>query len=356
MIDLFEKMKSPPFGVREGLCPLLLSVFTVIHEQDVAFYDQGCFMKQVNGQDFLRLIKAPENFEIQYCRIAGVRTLVFERIFKILNPDKDPKSFDMLDIVRPLCVFAAQLPDFAKKTNRLSKMALLVRDALLRAEEPSILLFKTLPEACGCDSFEADTQPSLQDVDQFVLGLKNSIEELRVAYPQLLQKMQNEIQNSLDRQGDIVAAREGLANSARRIQASVKDPQLKAFCFRLTDQALNEELWIEAIGSFLCSKPPSKWIDSDIMHFEDELHRKARQFLRVESTLFDHNDDATDLHAMRVSITSRDGSEVDKIIRLDDADLDQISLLEKKFRTFLSENSKLAMAAATRVIMDQLQR
>lgn len=355
VIDLFEKMKSPPFGVREGLCPLLLAVFTVIHEQDVAFYDQGCFMKQINGQDFLRLIKAPENFEIQYCRIAGVRTLVFERLFKILNPGKDPKSFDMLDIVRPLCVFAAQLPDFVKKTSRLSKMTLRVRDSLLRAEEPSTLLFQTLPEACGCDSFEADTPPSLQNVEQFVLGLRNSIEELRVAYPQLLQKMRIEVQNSLDRHGDINTARESLSNSARRIQASVKEPQLKAFCLRLADQALNEELWVEAIGSFLCSKPPSKWIDSDIVQFEDELHRHARQFLRVESTLFDHNDEATDQHAMRVSITCRDGSEVDKIIRLDDADLNQIGLLEKKFQIFLSENPKLAIAAATRVIMNQLQ-
>ena len=133
---LFSEMKSKPYGVRDGLCPLLLAVFAVIHEQDVAFYDQNSFMKQVSGQEFHRLIKAPENFEVQYCRIAGVRTVVFEQLFKVLHPEKKPKSIDLLDVVRPLCVFAAQLPDFAKKTTRVSRMASSVRDALVRAEEP----------------------------------------------------------------------------------------------------------------------------------------------------------------------------------------------------------------------------
>ena len=157
---LFGEMKFQPYGVRDGLCPLLLAAFAVIHEQDVAFYDQNSFLKQVTGQEFHRLIKAPENFEVQYCRIAGVRTVVFEQLFKVLHPDKKPKTVDLLDVVRPLCVFAVQLPDFAKKTTRVSRTASSVRDALVRAEEPATLLFQTLPEACGCDHFEADAPPS----------------------------------------------------------------------------------------------------------------------------------------------------------------------------------------------------
>jgi len=285
--DLFIKMKTQPYGVREGLCPLLLAVFAVIHEQDVAFYDQGSFMKQVTGQDFHRLIKAPENFELQYCRIAGVRTVVFEQLFRVLNPDKAPKSIDLLDVVRPLCVFAAQLPEFAKRTARISQTASQVRDALIRAEEPATLLFQTLPEACGCEHFEADDPPSQQKVKRFVERLRDSIEELRAAYPHLLQRMGDEVQNCFNRLGSLDGVRAELAFSASRVLASVKEPRLKAFCLRLADQGLEDNLWIEAMGSFICSKPPSKWIDYDISNFEDELRSCARQFFRVESTLFD---------------------------------------------------------------------
>lgn len=117
VISLFAEMRSQPYGVRDGLCPLLLAAFAVIHEQDLAFYDQNSFMKQVTGQEFHRLIKAPENFEVQYCRIVGLRTVVFEQLFKVLHPDKKPKSIDLLDVVRPLCIFAAQLPEFAKRPH-----------------------------------------------------------------------------------------------------------------------------------------------------------------------------------------------------------------------------------------------
>ena len=301
--DLFAEMKSQPYGVREGLCPLLLAVFAVIHEQDVAFYDQSSFMKQVTGQDFHRLIKAPENFEVQYCRIAGVRTVVFEQLFKVLHPDRKPKSIDLLDVVRPLCVFAAQLPDYAKKTARVSRMASLVREALVRAEEPATLLFQTLPEACGCEHFEADAPPSQQKVKRFVERLRDSIEELRAPYPQLLQKMKDELQNCFSKPGSLDAVRADLVQSASRLLAAVKEPRLKAFCLRLTDQELEDDQWIEAVGSFLCSKPPSKWIDADLSQFEDELHRCARQFFRVESTLFDQSTQLAGSHAMRISIT-----------------------------------------------------
>jgi len=353
--DLFMEMKSQPYGVREGLCPLLLAVFAVIHEQDVAFYDQGSFMKQVTGQDFHRLIKAPENFEVQYCRIAGVRTVVFEQLFRVLNPDKAPKSIDLLDVVRPLCVFAAQLPEFAKKTARVSRTASQVRDALIRAEEPATLLFQTLPEACGCEHFEADDPPSQQKVKRFVERLRDSIDELRAAYPQLLQKMKNEIQSCFNRPGSFDTVRSELAPSTNRVQASVKDPRLKAFCLRLADQGLEDDPWLEALGSLLCSKPPSKWIDHDISQFEDELHRCARQFFRVESTLFDQSAEPAGSHAMRVSITCQDGTEVDKIVRLKEGELKKVAVLEEKIHSVLGEDSRLGLVAATRAIMRQLQ-
>jgi hypothetical protein len=352
--SLFSEMKSQPFGVRDGLCPLLLAVFAVIHEQDVAFYDQNSFVKQVTGQEFHRLIKAPENFEVQYCRIAGVRTVVFEQLFKVLHPEKKPKSIDLLDVVRPLCVFAAQLPECTKKTARVSRSASSIRDALMRAEEPATLLFQTLPEACGCDHFEADASPSPAKVKKFVERLRDGIEELRATYLQLLRTMKDEFQACFNRSGDLESARTAVAHSANRVLATVKEPRLKAFCLRLVDQGLDDDQWIESMGSYLCSKPPSKWIDNDLSQFEDELHRCARQFFRVESTLFDEKTEPAGSQAMRVSITCQDGSEVEKVVRLSEGELKTVANLEEKIRRVLGDDNRLGLVAATRIVRDQL--
>jgi hypothetical protein len=109
------------------------------------------------------------------------------------------------------------------------------------------------------------------------------------------------------------------------------------------------------MGSFLCSKPPSKWIDNDLSQFEDELHRCARQFFRVESTLFDQSAEPAGSQAMRVSITCQDGSEVDKVVRLNDGELKKVTALEDKIRLVLGEDSRLGLVAATRAIMTQMQ-
>lgn len=355
--DLFEEMKSPPFGVRDGLCPLLFAIFIVVHEQDVALYDGGSFMKQVVGQDLHRLIKATENFEVQYCRIAGVRTIVFEQLFKVLHPDKKPaKSIDLLDVVRPLCVFAAQLPDFAKKSARISKIATAVRDSLVRAEEPATLLFQSLPEACGCEPFDADASPSSQRVKRFVERLRDAIEELRAAYPQLLQKMREEFLLCFNRPGTVEAGagRASVEQSANRVLASVKEPKLKAFCLRLVDRGLDDEQWIESLGSYLCSKHPSKWLDNDLSQFEDELHRYARQFFRVESTVFDGSDLTEGTQAMRVSITRQDGSEIDRVVHLDQSEVKRVTELEDSIRTLFGKDGRLGLIAATRAIWSQL--
>jgi hypothetical protein len=353
--ELFSMMKSHPFGVRGGLCPLLLAVFAVIHEQDVAFYDEGSFLKQVTGDDFQRLIKAPENFEIQYCRITGVRKVVFEHLFKVLNPGRESETIQLLDVVRPLCVFAAKLPDYAKRTRRVSQMAIQVRDALLKAEEPSTLLFQTLPDACGCEPFEADTPPSPQKVKRFVDRLRECIDELRASYPDLLKRMKEELQHCFNRPGDFGKVRAELAQSGTRLLTSVQEPRLRAFCIRLTDHGLEDDQWIEAMGSFLCSKPPAKWVDQDIQKFEDELHRCARQYFRVENILFVQPSDVAGGHAMRVAITLQDGSEVEKVVYLDASEETNAAELEDSIRKLIAGSGRVGLAAATRVIRTQLE-
>ena len=168
--------------------------------------------------------------------------------------------------------------------------------------------------------------------------------------------MREEIQNCVNRPGSIDTVRAELAFSANRVQASVKEPRLKAFCLRLADQALEDDPWVEAVGSFLCSKPPSKWIDQDISQFEDELHRCARQFFRVESTLFDQSAEPAGSHAMRVSITCQDGTEVDKVVRLSDGELTKVVELEEKINAVLSDDRRLSLNAAMRVVRALLLR
>lgn len=354
---LFDKLRLPPYGVREGLAPLFLAVFAAIQERDVAFYADGSFLRNVTGYEFQRLIKTPETFEVQLCRVTGLRAVVFERLSRLLGPEPTGrKKADILDVVKPLCVFAAQLPAYTHRTGSLSDDARCVRDALLSAEDPAKLLFSSLPAACGLAPFLPDEAASASRVRQFVDRLKSTMDELRGAYPSLLERIKGDLLAAFDRPGTWEEAREAIADTADRLLVAVNETRLKSFCMRLADRRLGDQEWLESIASLLCAKPASKWADIDVRRFADELNQLAHQFKRVESTSFTPRAKGGEVQvAMRVAITSRDGSEVERVVYLDPSEETRVAELEAKFDELLGDGGRLGIVAATRAIWGRLR-
>lgn len=348
--DLFAELRRRPYGVRDGLAPLLFAVFAVVHEQNLAFYEGGAFLRHLSGEEFLRLIKVPESFEVQYCRIAGVRAVVFEKLLKLLHPEEPPpRRPDILDVVRPLCQFAAQLPAFTHRTATLSAEAASVREALLHAEEPAALLFKQLPKACGFQEFQSDRAPSGAEVRRFVDVLKRALAELKAAYPDLLQRMEAALVAAFDRPAAFEEVRRALAAVAGKLLVAVAEPRLKAFCFRLADTTLPESAWVESLGSLLCAKPPSKWIDLDLEFFQQELKRFARQFQRVEAMSFDILKDK-ERSAIRVAVTQQDGVEVDQVLYVASEEEAKATEIEALIGGILEKTKRVGLVAASRAL------
>ena len=172
--ELFAALKKPPFGVREGLIPLLLAIYFVAHRQDLAIFEEGTFLREVRGDDFYRLIKAPEYFEIQHSAIEGVRASVFDRLISVLGIQQtsDEQNSRILDVVQPLCNFVVQLPEYVHNTQKLSQEAIVVRDKLMLAQEPAPLLFRDLPIACGHPPFDVTASIDDDCVQDFAEQLK----------------------------------------------------------------------------------------------------------------------------------------------------------------------------------------
>ncbi len=354
--DLFAAVRRPPFGIRDGLIPLLFAAFAAVHEQDVAFFEEGAFLSHVGGREFQRLVKAPERFEVQFCRLAGVRAAVFEKVFQLLRPGQTrlPKS-DILDVVRPLCEFAAQLPVYTHRTGSLSAHAGAVREALLQAEEPAVLLFTQLPEACEVGSLDSSDSVSRPIVEQFVDRLRSALDELRLAYPMLLERIKDDVMAAFDRPGRLGEVRDAIGATARRLLVAVTDPRLKAFCLRLNDDGLGEREWLEALGSFVCSKPPAKWSDGDARSFREELGRLTMHFRRVESAAFPGGDDVS-FEAVRFAVTRRDGQEVEQILYVGPDEEERAHELEAQILLLLRAEKRVGLMAASRAMWHCLER
>ena len=313
--ELFADIRIPPYGIRDGLIPLLLAIYYVAHRQDIAIFEDGTFLREVRGDDFYRLVKAPEYFEIQHSAIEGVRATVFDRLINVLGIQQtsDGQDSRILDVVQPLCNFVVQLPEYVHNTKELSQKAIDVRDLLMSAGEPAPLLFRGLPIACGSSPFDVTESIDDNRVQDFAEKLKIYLGELRDSYTELLERLKFTVFEMFDvgggSQGRIL-----LKKRADTLRVSVTETQLKALCGRLSDNKLSETKWIESVASFVASKPPSYWVDSDEQVFRRELETLASRFKHVESIYFGGHGIPDGSEGIRLSITHTDGNERAEVV------------------------------------------
>lgn len=354
--DIFEALRSKPFGVRDGMIPVLLAVFIVMNEQAVALYEDGSFIPRITGSNYLRLIKAPETFEIQYYPITTLRTSLFSKLAQELGFAKtDNAHTDLLDVVKPLFAFMSKLPDYVLNSNSLNPVTQRVRNILRTTGDPVNLLFMDLPKACDIgDLNNGDLGP--EAIDAFSSRLKDAIDELRQHYPALLHRLLEELIKQFELKGSFEKNRSALAKRAAALVPFVTEIRLKSYCLRLADLNLTPDQWAESLANLLCSMPATKWREKDIHKFDQEIHHLTQQFLRVEATVYNKTLETSNAISVRVSLTKPDGQERDQVIHLTDAEAEIAKKLEKELQKLLEAQGQVGIAAASSVLWKMLSQ
>lgn len=351
--DLFAELRKPPIGARDGVLPLMLSVFCVAEAQHVAIYEDGAFLHEIGGAEFARLVKVPESFQLQYCKLSGVRSEVFNHLLKLVDSDVDKsRDPDLIDVVKPLCQFAASLADYSRNTTSLSKQTLAVRDALLNATEPATLLFEDLPAACGLPRIPVRKRSASPDVKQYVRALKRALGELRSAYPSLLTRIEGAIAESFGAASNHEELRAALEMKSNDLSVHVTEPTLKAFCLRLADSQLSRDTWLESVGSLVVAKPPRRWHDADESRFSESLGDLVSRFQQTASLAFSKNSDGCQT-SMRLSILQASGVEESRVMSVPDQSK-QATALRKKMERLFDDAPHLALAVASQLMLEHL--
>ncbi len=147
-----------------------------------------------------------------------------------------------------------------------------------------------------------------------------------------------------------------LAQRAEAVAMKVAEPRLKAFCLRLIDPALSQNEWLEALGSFVCSKIPASWIDIDEHRFEIELNQLCTWFRRVEVTLFNENRLGNGSSAIRVAVTQSSGKEIDRVLYVSSEEEEEITRIQEEIMNLLMYNRRAGLIAASRAFLQILSQ
>ncbi|KQN82918.1 hypothetical protein ASE90_09120 [Sphingomonas sp. Leaf67] len=330
--DLYALVEGRPWGVRRGLSPLLLAITLVAAGHRVALFERGTYCTKLDGAAFMRILKAPENFALQWVSLEGVRADVFHRLTVLL--DRVPEESGLRLVVDPLIRFGVDLPFHVQHSSALGPQAKAVRRALSQARSPIDLIFADLPAACGVEPFAPSAQPDAERAADFVSRLNDAVEQLRGCYPTLLEGMRSETLSALG-----APDRAALAERAAALGFRIKGQALKTFALRLADTGQGEDQWTEALGGAVLGKPPVRWLDHDVDIWRSQLAELAAHFLRVEAAAFGETE--TMRNAVRVSLTRVDGEERAVIVdvgQLDEAQSEAMGAIER-----LAEGANLSL-------------
>ena len=350
--EIFTNLSRPPYGIREGLQPFVVAIYLAINHQRVALYEDGTYLNEVGGEAFLRMMKEPQYFAMQYCELDTVRAEVLNGLLqRLMFHPKDSNHTDILDLLRPLMTLVARdVPDFSRKTKALSATAAGVRTALLNAREPVRLVFTLLPEACGYAQIESE---GFSETKAFAGKLKEALHEIRQAYPELLVRLTKAIYAAFGvKQAE--NGRQHIMDRAQQLGAAVTDPTLKAFALRLSDSTLDDRLWIESIANLLARKSPERWTDTDEVEFNHQLQMASSRFRRTELALIGTTKKLNG-HACRIALTKSDGTELGELIHWDAMEDQEIGPVQSQIEDILAKHGKAGMAAAMLAIWQRLE-
>lgn len=266
--EIYDVWRKPPFGVKEGLLPILALSYFLAHRSEMALYVEGSFAPDLSDAGVDEWLQDPTRVAWKAVRIdATAKQLLSALSSKLESVLNRPVAPDPLDSARGLVAFTLSLPPWVQRTLHLSERAKLVRGLLLRASDPVKVIFSDLPELLGT-----------HDATKLVQAISEVMTELNGAYSSALFNIHEKLLHAIDHSGPLSSLRA----RAQVVQGISGDFKLDAFASRLTEYAA-EATDVEGLVSLAVSKPAKDFTDHDMDQGMLQLAKWALDFRRVEA-------------------------------------------------------------------------
>ena len=279
--ELFDEWRKPPFGVKDGMMPLLAVAFVLSQRDKIAVYRDGIFRAKFNDVDVDYLAKDPAFIQLRWMHLGDISRRLLSGMAEVVRDlDKSNKlvHLEPIDVGRGLVAIYDQLPKWTERTMRLSANAVNIRDLFKRAHDPNQFLFDDIPGTLGEDvSLASD-----KDLRRVIERVREGLEELVQAYPSMLQRLRDLMLVELQVPNVSSQSLAELRERAENISQLAGDFRLDAFVGRLSQYDGSDECF-EGIASLAANKPPRDWVDPDLDQAAIELADMAQKFLRAET-------------------------------------------------------------------------
>ncbi|RRA23387.1 ATP-binding protein [Burkholderia cepacia] len=267
--DVYALWGAPPFGMKQGIQPVVLTAFLLAHKANIAVYKDAMFVPHLTDADIDECLQDPKRFSLRWVAIDEDKNRILNGIAKLLAEiGQRTGAADPLEAARGLVAMVFNLPEWTRRTQRLGSDAKAVRDMLLKASDPHKVLFVDLASLLNA-----------ADAKSYIDALRAPLQELAGAYSKMLATVEDKMLHALDASRNELDA---LRERATAVAGVTGDLRLDAFATRLAGLDGSREA-VEGILSLAAEKPPREWIDRHIDLATLELTKFARRFRETEA-------------------------------------------------------------------------
>ena len=279
--ELYDRWRQPPFGIKDGLLPILGVAFILANRRTLACYRQGIFQARLTDLDTDYLAKDPRDIQLRWMDLSEVARRLLSDLAEVvreLDAENRLTNLEPIDVARGLVAIYDRLPPWVGRTQRLSANAKRIRQLFKQAQDPNRLLFDDIPQTLTAGA-DVCAGKSLQRI---VDGVREGLAELQHAYPAMLHRLRELLLAELQVPNASPPMLAELRARAENVQSVSGDHRLEAFGLRLA-QFHGRDTDMESLASMATNKPARDWVDADIDRAAVELAALAQQFVRTEA-------------------------------------------------------------------------
>ena len=297
--ELYDLWRKPPFGIKDGLLPVLAAAFILSQRRMVAVYRQNVFQARVTDLDMDYLARDAGDIQLRWMDLSErSRELLSDMagIVRELDEENFLTDLEPIDVAKGLVAIHDRLAPWVGRTQHLSTNAKMVRQLFKQASDPNGLIFNEIPQSLS-GGLDLAHKNALRTISN---NVREGLKELQEAYPAMLRRLKEILLAELqvpNTSGPMLGELRARADNIREMSG---DHRIEAFVIRLAQfQGTNEDL--ESLASMAANKPTRTWVDTDIDRATIELASMAQRFVWTES--FAHVKGRSDRrHAMAVTV------------------------------------------------------
>lgn len=324
---MLDTLKKPPFGLRAGPAPLLLSHYLLLHADEIAVYEENVFRPFFGDAEVTLLMRRPELFSLRSYKTSGVRSEVIRTYYQVVNTELKladrVRNKTLLSIVVPLTEFVKSLPEYTQTTRSISSNALRLRNAITNARDPQQLLFRDIPEALGFSAVDVDNGSAsiVTDATNLRKALWNALTELRDAFNAFAMKLRGRFIIAMSDTQTVPQSLEKIRHNLRQISSPLLeiclDPDLKPVLAAFASEKDEDNKWLLQVSAIVMQKSVQVWQDADIEPFAIRLEELRKRVLQLHDLKrLSDREDCTDQTTRFVCIVRPDGSIALKTIQI----------------------------------------